>query len=342
MKKLFSNKLFLTGFIFIAGLFLTSVLYYCFKGDVIPHSGLLFERSGSAIKPPYNSKDYPPFGTDNFGRNILFVMIVGAKYTIGAAVLITILRVLPSTLLGFLMHFNLYKFKKPIEAVIESVNYFPITLLAFLLLKWICFDGIISKQISYSFWESVFIFIIVLAVIAIPSLSVLISNEVRLIMDQEFISCSMTLGATRWHLILKHVKPFLVPQLFIISLRELIQTMILISHLGVLGIFMGGVTFKQDLFQHNTMVPISNEWAGELGNWWDFIWTSYPWITFIPVIFFTCTILSAKCMLEGLKQVADMRKDVDLPSKQDEKNTPKLKEPFCFLHQKNTENQLDG
>ncbi|MBM7586129.1 ABC-type dipeptide/oligopeptide/nickel transport system permease subunit [Bacillus pakistanensis] len=30
------------------------------------------------------------------------------------------------------------------------------------------------------------------------------------------------------------------------------------------------------------------------------MWTTYPWIPFIPVVFFTLTILSAKLMLNGV------------------------------------------
>ncbi|WP_433750396.1 peptide ABC transporter permease [Falsibacillus pallidus] len=340
IKRLFKNKLFLIGFLFIFGLFSASLLYFFIKHDQIPSSGLLFNDYNQAIRPPYSMKTFPPFGTDIFGRDVLFVMIVGAKYTIGAAVIITLLRVLPSTIMGFILHFYLRKIEKPLASIIDAANFFPITLLAFMLLKWICLDGMIPHAIGqqpmpYSFWERVMIFILVLASLTIPSLTLLISKEINLIMNKEFISCSRTLGAANFHLIKKHVRPFLVPQLFIIALRELIQTLVLLSHLGVLGIFMGGVGLKEDLFQLTRPVSLSNEWAGSLGDWWDFILTAYPWLTFVPVLFFTLTILAAKCMLVGLKQVvgSDSLQDARTTKKAASKSTTASPDLFSFAKQ---------
>jgi peptide/nickel transport system permease protein len=142
-----------------------------------------------------------------------------------------------------------------------------------------------------------------MASLFIPTNSILMGNEVKVIHNKEFIESSRTFGASKWRIVSKHIKPFLVPQIAIIFLRDFIQTLLLMSHLAVLGLLLGGYTRSEDLFGQPNILSNSNEWAGLLGMWWDFLWTSYPWISFIPILFLSIIILSAKGMMEGLTNV---------------------------------------
>jgi hypothetical protein len=45
---------------------------------------------------------------------------------------------------------------------------------------------------------------------------------------------------------MNHIKPFLVPQFAVIFLKDFIQTLILMSHLAVLGISLGGSIDRED------------------------------------------------------------------------------------------------
>lgn len=312
MKSLFLNKLFLTGFIIISGIFLVSILYLLIFNDRIPTTELLYDSNGKPLPAPYGFKTFPPLGTDVFGRDLLIVMMVGAKYTIAAALIITFLRVFPSVWFGLFIHFFLQKLERPIKSIADALNYFPLTLFAFLLLNVI----LVSEMRMYDiggvlvngpeplpYWSRIIIYLVLLALLFVPTNSILIANEVKAIYKKEFIESSKTLGASSWRIVTKHIKPFLVPQLAIIFLRDFIQTLILMSHLAVLGLFLGGHVIKGDLFGLSSPMSNSNEWAGLLGMWWEFLWTSYPWISFIPILFLTILILSAKGMMEGLTNV---------------------------------------
>jgi peptide/nickel transport system permease protein len=312
MKRLFLNKLFLTGFIIITAMFLVSILYFVIFNDRIPSTPLLYDSGGKPLPAPYSLKIFPPFGTDNFGRDLFIVMIVGTKYTIAAALIITFLRVFPSIWIGLFIHFFLQKIERPLKSIVDALNYFPTTLLAFLLLNVILVQEVMIYNIDgvlvngpdpLPYWNRVVLFLVVLALLFIPTNSILIANEVKAIYKNEFIESSRTLGASNWRIVTKHIKPFLVPQLAIIFLRDFIQTLILMSHIAVLGLFIGGFTRKDDLFGQPDKLSNSNEWSGLLGMWWDFLWTSYPWIAFIPIIFLSILILSAKGMMEGLTNV---------------------------------------
>lgn len=334
MKRAFKNKLFLFGFSIIGAILAVSILYFLIFQDRIPTAGLLYDSAGKPLPAPYSGKMYPPFGTDNFGRNIAIVMIVGAKYTIFAAIVISIIRVVPSIFFGLIIHFYLNKIKTPIKYLADSINYFPITLFAFLVLNWVSYQGILMREETSSFGELVLLYILVVSIVFIPSNSILIANEVQLINKMEFIECSRTLGASSWRIIAKHIKPFLVPQLYIIFIREFMQSLILMAHLGVLSVFIGGVVFKEDLFGFSRPVSPSSEWAGALGMWWHFLWTSYPWISLIPIVLLTILIIAAKCILDGLQVILSSEEQVVKKPEQELVNGIEKLEPFQFIKEK--------
>ncbi|MGF2614504.1 ABC transporter permease subunit [Rossellomorea vietnamensis] len=302
--RLIKNPYFLLGFLFLFGLFGSSLVYYFYTGDHVPVIDLLKDKDGKFLPPPYSPLEFPPLGTDNFGHNVFILMLVGAKYTIGAAMAIAFLRVIPSVLIGLIIHFLFKKIKPILAGIVDASNYFPTTLLAFLLLNWVMSDGPLRNpdDFLYSFQELVVIYILILVAISIPSVSLLFSNEIESVMKKEFIDGARVLGAREFHFIKNHLRPFIVPQIYLVLIREFIATMLLISHLGVLGIFIGGSRVAEDLFGNNSFFSLAHEWSGSLGTWWQFLWTTYPWIAFIPVVFFTLTILAGKMMLVGLSK----------------------------------------
>ena len=301
-KRLFQNPAFVTGFLILAGMFIFSILYWLIQGDKLPQVDLLKDGNGNHLKVPYSPIDYFPLGTDNFNRNMFLVILVGAKYTIGSALIISLARVIPSFFIGLFIHFFLKRSKKLLVSMVDLFNYFPQTLLAFLLLEWMLISGPLSSpaKFTYSYIEQIIFYIFVIVSMGLPSMSLLFSNEINKIMENEFIESAKVLGASKKDLIIRHIRPFIIPQILVIWIREFITIMILISHLGMMGIFIGGAVLKTDYFSNSMLFTKSNEWSGLLGSWISFLWTTYPWIAFIPVIFFTLTIFSAKLLLKGI------------------------------------------
>ncbi|AYC29506.1 ABC transporter permease subunit [Paenisporosarcina cavernae] len=317
-KKLFHNSFFVIGFVALFGMLLVSIGYSFIRHDATPTIGLLFDNDGRPLHAPYNFQQVPPLGTDDFSRNLLVVMIVGAKYTIGAAFFITFLRVFPSIWIGLFIHFFLRKVERPLKSIADALNYFPMTLLAYLILSVMLIQEARRYYVPDSLefvqgpdplsWQmQVVVYCVVLAVLFIPNNSILIANEVKRISRMEFIESSRTLGAGNWWIVSKHIQPFLVPQIVLMFLRDFIQILLLMAHLAVLGVFLGGYTKVYDVFGQPQLVSNSSEWAGLLGMWWKHLYTSYPWISFLPILFLTFLILSARAMMNGLqKELATM------------------------------------
>ncbi|TLS37027.1 peptide ABC transporter permease [Pseudalkalibacillus caeni] len=306
IRGLLGNKSFMFSFGVIVLLLFSSIVYSVVFENHIPKADLRFEEGAELVsKPPYSPFEYPPLGTDNISNDLFFIILVGAKYTLGIALAVAVFRFIISSVLGTFLQMNFPGIVKRIQPWLEGFYYFPVSLLTFLLLEWVLksdgyFDGI-DSEFTYSLFERVGIEFIILILVAVPITSSTIAKEVKRILEQEFIDSVKILGGSKFHILKTHVMPFLKPQLLLIFVREVIQVLLLLAHLGVLKIFFGGGLVKEDMFNNSVFVSLSNEWSGLIGNNLRFLFTNYYWIPLVPILFFTITIVLLKIMLEALK-----------------------------------------
>lgn len=204
MGKVFKNPKFLIGFSFVAMLFLVSVFYGIFFGDRIPKMEIFINDNGDPVRPVYSPIEYPPFGTNTHGEPMLNVILVGAKYTIAFALIITILRFVFSASIGVLLETYFPKVMKLFSKPVDAFHYFPLTLLSYFLLEWVLFsDRLMDGTFTYSFADRVLIETIVLVVVALPITTQLIASETRLIYHREFMEGAKVIGGSRWHILKK-------------------------------------------------------------------------------------------------------------------------------------------
>ncbi|WP_079477632.1 ABC transporter permease [Halobacillus salinus] len=334
MKKVWKSKRFTVGFLFISLLLAASLSYDWFFQNDVPKAELRY-IDGEVQTPPYSPWDYPPFGTNNLGESLFHVLLIGAKYTLGVALLIALLRFVLSVVVGTVSEMYAPKWTEKIRPWIEAFYYYPVTLIAFLMLQWLLFqDGMFDgtdAEFTYSFNTRVIVEVSVLTLIAMPITSLTIANEVKQIKLKEFMESVQILGGGRFHVLKKHVMPFLKPQLIVVFLREVIQVLVLLAHLGILGIFFGGGDQKKDLFDNNVFVSLSNEWSGLIGNNFAFLFTTYWWMAIAPILMLTLAVLAFKLMVEGYLTVQKQPSNTDSREYIEEKQV--VGEPFEWLHE---------
>ncbi|BCB03999.1 ABC transporter permease subunit [Bacillus sp. KH172YL63] len=335
MKRLLKNKSFLTGFLFIFLTLMGSLMYGWFFDNSVPVAELQFTDEG-VKSPPYSPWEYPPFGTDNRAQSIFHILLIGAKFTLGVAFLVAALRFGLSFIWGTVSELYFPRLNEKVRPFLETFYYYPVTLIAYLMLYWVLFeDGVfngVDSEFTYSFSTRVIIEIAVLTCAAVPITSLTISKEVNAIMRKEFMDSVQVLGGNRRHILRKHILPILKPQLVIIFLREIIQVLVLLAHLGILGIFFGGGTMREDLFENMVFVSLSNEWSGIIGNNFRFLFTTYWWIAFSPIFFLTLTVLAFKLMLEGYQHLSAM--PVKRQDEMEEEEGVTDQERFDLVHRK--------
>ncbi|HLR02602.1 MAG TPA: ABC transporter permease subunit [Virgibacillus sp.] len=337
VKQLFKHPLFICGFSFLFLLFLASVIHAIFFNGVVPETPYLYEDGVIAKKAPFSPLEVPPLGTEQTGKQLIFMLLQGAKFTIGIAVVVAAFRMLFSSIIGLCFADFLSKFNKWITGLVNGFYYIPIALICFVLLNDILVIHGYADESPYTFFQrSVFEFA-VLTVVALPTTSLLIGNQIRQVYNQEFITAARLLGGRRWHVLKRHVLPHMWPRLIIQFVQEIVQVLVLLIHLGFFRLLFGG-TLKIESGSDtipDIFISLSSEWSGLIGNAFRSL-ENYPWLFLSPIIAFMLTILAFNLIVKGMENVffGNYPKRKHKSSKQTKDKSLQENISFEFIHEK--------
>ncbi len=304
LKKLFKHPLFLVGFIFLVLLILSSLIHAILFQGHIPITAFLYDNQGKIIASgPFNPLDVPPLGTDSTGRQMFFVLLQGAKYTMGIAIIVASLRVIISSIVGLVLGNYLPRLNKYFSGLVNGFYYIPTALLCYVLL----IDVIMvpyGLENEYSFMQKVVFELFVLTAVAVPTTSLLIGNQINQLYKKSFITTAKTLGGSSIYILRRHVFPHMVPRLLIQFMQEIVQVLILLIHLGFFHVLFGG-TLETKLDTGSTdkvYISLSGEWSGIVGNGFEHL-HGWSWTFFGPIIAFALVILAFNFVVKGMEDV---------------------------------------
>lgn len=287
---------FVVGFGILAFFLIGSFVYEWIWGAV-PRQVLYLMENGRAVEgPPISPNWQYPFGTDQYGYDLLGKLLLGGKYTILAALAVAALRMLIAVPLGYVLGTYLDKHRKWISSLADSMHYIPLTLFAAYVLRpvlWMPPDGFNS-----SIWERIGIQVIIMALLTVPIVAILVANEAALLRDKEYILAARTLGAGRLRIIRKHLYPQMREKIAVLYGQQVMETFIVFAHLGLLMLFLGGTKVSYDPMFGDPPMSISYEWAGLFGSTFRYL-QGAPWLPLAPVLFIGMAIFAVSLMMEG-------------------------------------------
>ncbi|WP_059352066.1 ABC transporter permease [Bacillus coahuilensis] len=296
MRKAFKQPLFLLGFFVLVGFVTASFVYWALYNDEIKQIQYLRDSSGTLIAAaPLAPFSEMPLGSNALGYSMLGAILVGAKYTILVTIVVAGLRMLVSIPIGMVLGTVFTKQKKYVNGMFDPFYFIPLSILAIYLMRPVVFST--PEGFENSLWERILLQIIIMTILAIPTLSILISNEVGQVNKKEYIASAKTLGARPLRIMRKHIYPELREKFFVIFGQQVMQTLILLIHLGVVQIFLGGTIMSFGMMQ-DPPKSFSNDWSGLIGNSFRWIETA-PWIPLAPIACFSITMLAVAFMIEG-------------------------------------------
>lgn len=329
---MWKQPLFVIGFSTIIFFLFGSFAYEWLFGNV-PRQVFFIKEDGRVVEGlPISPKWAYPFGTDQFGYDMLGKMMIGAKFTIVATLAIAALRMLIAIPLGFLLSTYLRRHQNWISGFIDSMHYIPLTLLAYFVLTpvlWMPQEGF-----STTMWERTLIQVVIMALLTMPIVSVLIANESALLYKKEYVLASKTLGAGRFRIIRFHLLPQMREKIAVLYGQQVIETFVILAHLGLLNLFLGGTKVSYDPMFGDPPMSIAYEWSGLFGSSFRYLLGS-PWLPLTPVLFISLSILAVSFMMEGYvrsknpkvkKRIQAEKKDVVV-----EWNREQLREKMVLL-----------
>jgi peptide/nickel transport system permease protein len=297
-RSVWKHPFFLTGFLFISLLLITSFVYSFLWGNEVRKLYYISVDSVPVESAPISPQWAYPFGTDPLGLDMLGKVVIGAKYTILTALVIGLLRVFISLPLGFVLGIYLQRYRKFVNGTVDSFHYIPLSILAYFLLYpvlWEPFEGF-----STSMMERFLIEITVLTLLIVPILSSLLGNEIARVYKSEFITGAEVLGAGKLRIMTKHIFPVIKEKLVILFGQQVMQTLIIFIHLGLLKLFLGGTDVDYQLV-NDPPKSMTMEWSGLIGDTFRYL-QGAPWVPLTPILFFAAVMFAVALMMEGYIQ----------------------------------------
>lgn len=287
---------FLIGFSILAFFLVGSFVYEWIFGNV-PRQIYYVTENGRAVEgAPISPSWQYPLGTDQYGYDLLGKLMLGAKYTILAALAVAALRMLIAVPAGYILGTYLGKHRKWLSSFADSMHYIPLTLFAAYVLApvlWMPPEGF-----STTLWERIAIQVVMMALLTVPIVSILIANEAALLLDKEYILAAKTLGAGSSRIIRKHLYPQMREKIAVLYGQQVMETFIVLAHLGLLNLFLGGTKVSYDPWFGDPPMSISYEWGGLFGSTFRYL-QGAPWLPLMPVLFIGLAIFAVSLMMEG-------------------------------------------
>ncbi|MGV3489155.1 MAG: ABC transporter permease [Tuberibacillus sp.] len=330
--RLLKEPLFVIGFLFIAILLSASIIYHFAYHDKVTTEPLILMKDGKFLgQTPYSPMKIPPAGTDKTGRHYGTLLLMGAKFTVGIGLITALIRVIIALFLGTIYGLFFYRFKSVVTGMLDSFHYIPLTLLAFLLLSPVLIMDYNTETYQYSFFARVAFEVVLLALIAVPIVAVNVGNEIGEHMRREYITSAKILGGGRYHILFKHVMPHIMPKIIYIILQQTVQVLIVLAHLGILQLFLGGTDklgYPPETLSH------TSEWSGLIGQYYTLVAVGkYTWLIFGPLIMLCLSIIAFSFMAEGFKKATAPvfgKRGVKKKATKQENGMENVKEKYSF------------
>lgn len=265
-RRFKSNKLAMVGLVIVVVIVLSAV----FADVITPYE--YSARSSDRLVFPCLAH---PFGTDNYGRDLLSRVIYGGRISL----LVSLLGLLISVGIGSVLGATAGYFGGPYETIvmrlIDIIMAIPGTLMA-VAVSALLGNGVVNTAIAVS-------------VGGIAPSARMLRATVLTIRDQEYVEAARARGSGNFRIIIRQILPNTLSPLIVDSTLRIGTNIMMISGLSFIGL---GVQ------------PPTPEWGSILNTGREFITTFWPMITF-PGIAIMLTMFGFNVMGDGLRDALD-------------------------------------
>lgn len=269
-RRFCKNKLALFGLCLFVIIFMVAL----FAGILVPYEKALEHNLLERLQKPSIAHW---FGTDNYGRDIFYRVIHGARYSLLMGIGAVAIGIVCGGILGALAGFHGGWLDTAIMRVTDTLLCIPFMLLVL--------------AIVAALGTSMTNVLLALMIAMIPTYARVIRSSVMTVVDMDYIEAARSCGAKGWRIICTHVLPNAIGPI-IVQATMTVGTMI---------IWAAGVSFLGLGIQ-----PPTPEWGAMLSEGRKFI-TNYPHLVLYPGLAIAVTALSLNLMGDGLRDALDPR-----------------------------------
>lgn len=204
-------------------------------------------------------------GTDQLGRDVLARTILGARISLGIAVVTVIVSGIVGSVAGLVAGYRGGPFDHVVMRLVDFQMAFPTMLFAIFLL--------------YLLGASLLNLVILLAALSWISYARMARAQTLTLREQVFVESALALGCTNRRVLFRHILPHLLPVLLVIAVFDFATVMLAEAGLSFLGL---GVQ------------PPSTSWGRLVADGQAFIYTGGWWLFLVPGLAIFLAVLSAR------------------------------------------------
>ena len=215
IKKMFrSNYLFTLGVIICLAWILAAV----FAPLIAPYDPIAQDLT-LRLKPP-SAEHW--FGTDNFGQDIFSRVIYGGRYSLLAGCLTVVIAGFIGTFYGAIAGYVGGRTDNIMMRISEMILSFPSLILAM----------IINAVMGSNLFNTMF----ALVIVAWPTYARLMRSVVLSVKENEYVTASEALGASRLRILIKEIIPNSITSVLIMATTDIGNQILMFSTLSFLGL----------------------------------------------------------------------------------------------------------
>lgn len=276
--------------------------------DITPDSQIYFmEHPNPNIQkklvPPIEPNSLFWLGTDIRGYDMLSLILNGMKYTLGVALLITVLRFVLAAPIGMLSGAtgkgrSLLSSIQWVTTTLPPILFVfpPLTILYYALGVGTGLPEGHPNQILFHL-----IFVLMVAFIGLFPLAYQFSERARFYHDKLFVTSSSLMGGSIIHRIRKHLIPNMRSEMMFSFLTEYVQVLFLMGQLAVLKIFIGGGEILKWDVGVNIPLTTTGEWLSLISYGLPIL-RVHPWITLAPMAFLVVSMIIIQFFISQLQK----------------------------------------
>ena len=262
----------LVGGVILAGIVLVA-LFAPFIGAYDPNK----IDSSNLLQPPNASH---PFGTDNFGRDVLTRTLYGGRLSLQTGVVSVAIAMTAGLLLGLIAGFR--------GAVLDS-------LLMRLMDIMLAFPGILlALAVVAVLGPSLINLMIAVGISHIPSYTRVVRASVLAVRNNVYIESARAAGCREWRIIVAHVLPNALTSITVVAALGVGTAILTAASLSFLGL---GVQ------------PPTAEWGIMISDGREYLRDNW-WVSTFPGVFIMVTVLAINLVGDGLQEALDPRRRI--------------------------------